>query len=758
MLINKAFSQMHTQSWICRPAEMDWASDHAMLGITIMDMPLIRAEMRNVYQRSIFKLDGLVGRKDDLQRELTDLFEQAKHKKDGMAWVSDKITVWMEMNLSRTGQYRTLEASFRKIQGYKETKKVKERVAEVLRQGKGKEWDNIVQILVGQIQAKDRQEREGFEETVGRWWLEQGKEMQQEEERWMLSCYRRALMRKLSRLEDAEIKKKREMFKEKCKWGRWYMPWASYYWKLGKKAHRPDLGIIALRNEEGRVCTHDEKDAVIENYMRKMWAERDSGIEPLDQGLQWQKVRLEESERILNKPIAKEEVAWAIAKLKNNKAPGCDMIPNEVWKGWSEANISSLTREFEKCRLNNVFPKTWKETDIRWLFKKGDPLEIANYRPIALGNTLYKLYMRVLANRLDELVETTGIVSDEQQGFRTDRSCAAAIIMMKTIIARRMSQKSPFYMACLDISKAYDTVDYQRLWQICESMGITGRWLDNVKELYSDTFIRAIGTEGMLERIKTVKGIKQGCPMSPLLFALYVQTISTALKGILEEKDDEPNMLLYADDMVLWADSEKELKIKMNKVLDTMNTLGLRINGVKTELQHNKWRVPSLEGQSLKVGAGMNESTMKYLNMERPIRYLGAWTTANNDTTHGLEMLREKLQSRLDDIQMAPASALTKALLAKGRLVSVWHYTASVQDINWEFANEWDTRIYRAITSREFGAVSRKDLVYEPVKRGGMGMQSLVDLYKINRCRILAQVMEAAKRQRGRGQTPWVEK
>jgi len=123
-----------------------------------------------------------------------------------------------------------------------------------------------------------------------------------------------------------------------------------------------------------------------------------------------------------------------------------------------------------------------------------------------------------------------------------------------------------------------------------------------------------------------------------------------------------------------------------------------------------------------------------------------------------LEMLREKLQSRLDDIQMAPASALTKALLAKGRVVSVWNYTASVQGINWEFANEWDTKINRAITSREFGAVSRKALVYEPIVKGGMGMQSLVDLYKINRYRILAQIMEAAKRQRGRGQTPWVEK
>jgi len=97
-------------------------------------------------------------------------------------------------------------------------------------------------------------------------------------------------------------------------------------------------------------------------------------------------------------------------------------------------------------------------------------------------------------------------------------------------------------------------------------------------------------------------------------------------------------------------------------------------------------------------------------------------------------------------------------MLAKGRLVSVWNYTAGIQDIGWEFAQEWDSKICRAITSTEFGATCRKDLVFEDVQKGGMGMQYFVDLYKINRCRILSQIMEAAKRQSGRGQTPWVER
>jgi len=90
-----------------------------------------------------------------------------------------------------------------------------------------------------------------------------------QDELWILACYRRSLLRKLSKIEDSEKKKKRELFKEKCKWGRWYMPWASYYWKLGKICRRPDIGIIALEDSEGNICTHDQKDEIIVAYMKK---------------------------------------------------------------------------------------------------------------------------------------------------------------------------------------------------------------------------------------------------------------------------------------------------------------------------------------------------------------------------------------------------------------------------------------------------------------------------------------------------------
>jgi len=123
-------------------------------------------------------------------------------------------------------------------------------------------------------------------------------------------------MRKLGRIEDEELKKKRELFKEKYKWGRWYIPWASYYWKMGRKARRPELGIMALKNEEDQRCTHDQKDEVIVKHMKKMSAKRNEDIEEIDPNLRWNKVEKETSDGTLNQEITSMEVQLAMGKLK----------------------------------------------------------------------------------------------------------------------------------------------------------------------------------------------------------------------------------------------------------------------------------------------------------------------------------------------------------------------------------------------------------------------------------------------------------
>ncbi len=237
-----------------------------------------------------------------------------------------------------------------------------------------------------------------------------------------------------------------------------------------------------------------------------------------------------------------------------------------------------------------------------------------------------------MTERLEKVVEKLGLIADEQQGFRSDRSCLSAAMTLNILMAKRMKQEKPFHIAYLDISKAYDTVDHEKLWEILEGMDIKGKWIENLKELYKENYMRAILPMGKTKGVAVRRGIRQGCPLSPLLFALYVEPITREMKKINPRPEIEPSMLLYADDMVLWGESKKELEQKLETAMTVMKRLGLKLSLEKTEVQHNKFQKPSLEGKELQIKVEGKSQRVIYIKMGKPIRYLGIWSTANRET------------------------------------------------------------------------------------------------------------------------------
>jgi hypothetical protein len=362
-----------------------------------------------------------------------------------------------------------------------------------------------------------------------------------------------------------------------------------------------------------------------------------------------------------------------------------------------------------------------------------------------------------MTERLEEVIERYGLITEVQNGFRSDRSCMAAITTLNMLMARRTKEeKAPFYVAYIDISKAFDTVDHGRMWEILEKTGITGTWLQNLKELYRKNVLSSITSYGKTEKIQMNRGIRQGCPLSPLLFALYANPIAIAMEQINMRKGNEPALLMYADDMVVWGWTEQELTQKLQVAENMMAKLGLQMSIEKTEIQHNKW-VPPNQSSSISIKASEGQRTITYQPMDKPLRYLGAWTTANMETEKGLQLLREKMKERLDRIRGLKTNPCTKVQLLRSKIVSVWNYTAAVQHMPKEEIEEWEKKFYEAITTGDFYR-QRKEQVYEKKERGGFGMTKLSEEYEKNRLRTITQIMEAGERMKGRNQVPWAQK
>ena len=193
------------------------------------------------------------------------------------------------------------------------------------------------------------------------------------------------------------------------------------------------------------------------------------------------------------------------------------------------------------------------------------------------------------------------------------------------------AKKKPLHVAYQDISKAYDTINHDQLWNICQENGIEGRWLDNLKQMYESAILTALTRHGKTRGVKMQRGIRQGCPLSPVLFALYVQPIAEQLQEMMIEegtyKRDKPNMLFYADDMVLWGNTKEELQQKLTRVVETMEQLGLQISIGKTELQCNEHAETQEKEMNIKTSEGTK--AFKYVSHKQAIRYLGYWSTVD---------------------------------------------------------------------------------------------------------------------------------
>ena len=271
----------------------------------------------------------------------------------------------------------------------------------------------------------------------------------------------------------------------------------------------------------------------------------------------------------LNMPISHDEVSAAITALKRNKA--CDVygMRSEFIIDAAAELIASITSVFNTT-FHTAFPAAQSIGRLCPILKSGDEHNPDNYRGITVGTILSKLYATVLERRISSWAEDKGLRASGQAGFRKDHRTTDNILIMRTLIesskALKTSKQHGMLYACfVDFRKAFDTVPREKLWQHLSSIGIQGTMLEALKAYYANVQVCvSIPSVGTSTPFASTMGVKQGCPMSPTLFGLYIDQLELHLKA---HSQDAPALqghkvpiLLYADDIVLLSKSSSGLQ------------------------------------------------------------------------------------------------------------------------------------------------------------------------------------------------------
>jgi calcineurin-like phosphoesterase family protein len=278
--------------------------------------------------------------------------------------------------------------------------------------------------------------------------------------------------------------------------------------------------------------------------------------------------------------ITQEEVRWAIKKSKNNKAPGPDTIPNEVYKAGEDIMVEQLTDLFNAAYINGQVPEEWCQSDIVPIYKqKGDYLCCKNYRGVSLMSHASKLYESVLEARLREVVEPK--MGKWQHGFRPGKSTTDMIWGLRNMVEKHWEFNAPLFVAFLDLEKAFDRVPRSRLWRVLLEYGVEADLQRAIKSTYMTSQSRVTTNVGAGEWFKTESGVRQGSILSPLLFIMYMDLV---IRKVSELNSDEGMILAYADDIAQTATSEQQLQKQMNNWCLVFKEFKLKLNVQKTEV------------------------------------------------------------------------------------------------------------------------------------------------------------------------------
>ena len=360
------------------------------------------------------------------------------------------------------------------------------------------------------------------------------------------------------------------------------------YWSVINKKNQKQVTtppLTKLENHFESLC----KNSIDNELNQAQEKETDKLVEEFTES--------EEAQTILNTEFSVAELYAAVKKLKNNKAPGIDGIINESICH-TFANLKHFWCVlFNKILETGILPEEWQTGVIIPIYKnKGDKNDPNNYRGITLLSCSAKFFTAVLNERLHIFTETLNILSENQAGFRPNHSTTDHMFVLKCMNDLIRSRKKKLFCAFVDYEKAFDKVWHAGLWTKLIRLGIGGKLFNVVRNMYKG-IVSCVSSNGISNSFAVHQGVRQGENLSPLLFALYVDDLESHLiqKGCIPvdmglDFDDRISdylkilLILYADDTVIFGDSEEKLQKALHELEAYCNEWKLSVNCSKTKI------------------------------------------------------------------------------------------------------------------------------------------------------------------------------
>ena len=411
-------------------------------------------------------------------------------------------------------------------------------------------------------------------------------------------------------------------------------------------------------------------------------------------------------------PLSETEFNIALNQLGKEKSPGKDGLPTEFYQTFTEILRKPLLKLFNSIITGKNPPNSFKEGLTKLLSKGGAKDDLKNWRPIALLNSDYKLFTKLITNRLLDSLDS--FIDPNQTGGIRGKDIATNLTRVRnTILASENLKKSA--IIALDFEKAYDRLDRPFLYKTMTAHGFNPIFINLIQNLYENNRSEVIINGKKSDPIALQRGVRQGCPLALYLYVIYInpflKSLNDNLKGI-NFKNITFKLSAFVDDIILFTENDDDIN-QMRKEIKNFEILtNSKINLAKTQT----------------LGLGDWKNRVDWLNPNpnpKPtgeIEILGVkWSQNLENTINSNSMYYyRKVEGALEAARARSLTILQKVQLINMYILPKLTYISRILSLNKNSFKKIKSKIHAFIWRHNIDKLRWTEML-NPIKEGGMG-------------------------------------